>query len=62
MVVDQAGSLHVRVDDRGSYEFEAAALQVRAERVGLFRGGRQLAEPGPAVDFRLSADESPDVL
>ena len=62
MVVDHAGRLHVRVDDRGADEAEAALLEILAERVGLRRSRRHLLVLGPAILNRLAADEGPQVL
>src|SRR5215471_2971976 len=62
VVVDHAGRLHVRVDDRAADEAEAALLELLAERVGLRRSRRHLLLVRPAILQRLAADEGPQVL
>src|SRR6476469_4824690 len=62
VVVDHADSLHVGIDDRAAYEFEAALLEVLAERVRLLRRGRQVLHVREAVLNWFAADETPDVF
>src|SRR5438477_1897835 len=61
VIVDHAGRLHVRVDDRRADEVEAALLHVLAEPVRQRRARRHLAAAAPAVDDRLAVDERPEV-
>ena len=49
------------VDDGGADEFEAAALEVFAQGVGLAAGGRQIGEGAKLVDHGLAIDKAPDV-
>jgi len=49
------------VYDGGTHEAESAVFQVLAERIGFGRGGGNLLDDAPAVNFGLSADEAPRV-
>src|SRR5436190_6469573 len=60
MIVDESGSLHVRVTDRRSYEPESQRPQRLAHRVGLLRLRGNLTEIPPPIHLRSPADETPD--
>src|SRR5512136_544184 len=61
VVVDHAGRLHVRVDDRRADELESPRLKVLADGVRQGRLGRHLGERPQACEHRLAPDEPPDV-
>ena len=62
VIVDHAGCLHVRVDDRAADELEATLLQVLAERIGFRRGCLKVGIAAIPVLYRRAADEIPDVV
>lgn len=61
MIVDHSGGLHVRVNDRRSYEPEPTLLEILAERIGFGRGRRNLAGRFPPVQLWPAIDEPPAV-
>src|SRR5215831_7128971 len=62
VVIDHAGSLHVRIADRGPHKGKAAFPQVFAHgiRLGSFR--RNFFQGTPHILDGLSSDKAPDVL
>ena len=60
MVVDEAGSLHQSVADRGTDEAEPPPEQVLAELDREIGFGRDLFEGSPAILNGGAADEVPD--
>src|SRR5580704_17516006 len=62
MVVDHPHRLHVAVDHGGSDEAESAPLEIAAERVGLARGGGNLAHGFPSILSRPTVNELPAIL
>lgn len=62
VIVNEAGRLHVGVDDRAANELETTFLQVLAERVGLRRRGWYVGVLFEAVLDGLAAHKFPDVF
>jgi hypothetical protein len=59
VIVDDAGRLQERVDDRAADEAEAASLQLLADRVGQLRARGHLRHRLRRVDDRLAIDKGP---
>lgn len=61
VIMNEAGCLHVSVDDRAAHETKPAFLEVLRKGIALGRRGWEVGQVGPSVDLWLAVDKSPDV-
>src|SRR5262245_53812165 len=61
VVIDHADSLHERIADRRTYEFEAASPQVLAKCVRFRRRRGNFLRRPPLVLYRPAADKIPNI-
>ena len=61
VIVHQSGGLHVGIDDCAADKPESTLLEILRQRVAFWARGRNLRHACPAIHFRFTPDELPNV-
>lgn len=62
VIVDEAASLHVCINDGAAHKFESSLDEIGTQRIRFFGCRGQLVLPLPIVELGFTLHKSPDVI